>query len=76
MGASIKRESFFIENALKWGHLTVPNEKDAVIRGTIIKADPIEIDKSNAKLRQICEPPGVWNDGNDDDDYYNDEYCD
>jgi hypothetical protein len=46
----------------------IPNEKDGVIHGTVVKTSPSAIDKANAKLRQICEPPGVWNDDDYDDD--------
>ena len=39
----------------------IPNEDDATINGTIEKTDPISIDEGSAKIAQILEPPGVWN---------------
>ena len=49
--------------------LTVPNEEDGKINGTIIRADPLSIDKSNAELQQFIESSephfGVWNEYDD-----------
>ena len=49
----------------------IPNEDDATISGTIEKTDPISIDEGSAKIAQMIEPPGVW-----DEAKHEDVYCD
>jgi len=54
------REAERIKEMKKLG-FTIPNEKDGEFQGTIEKANHTSIGEDNAKLQQICEPPGVWN---------------
>lgn len=54
---------------MKWLGLTIPNENDGKIQGTIERMSPSEIDKDNARGAQACEPPGVWF----DEDYEDNE---
>ena len=49
----------------------IPNEDDATISGTIEKTNPASIDEDSAKIAQIIEPPGVW-----DEAKHEDVYCD
>ena len=59
------------EKLVKLLGFTVPNEEDMKIRGTIEHVDAEEIDKGNAKARQLLELSerhGVWYDEYDEDD--------
>ena len=51
--------------------LTIPNETDMTIKGTIEHVDADEIDKGSAKAQQLLESSerhGVWYDEYDEDD--------